>query len=213
MARKKSRKKKQSNQGRQALGIVLFLAAMVLLIALVSHNALDDRRIQGELDTNIDPFDIQFRNQAGMLGAYLAFVGIILMGWLSFFLPLGLAISGLRLFASDLSRRLRFTATLLFGLGLLGTMIFNVHLLLKRSLVVNDSAIGGYIGEKLTLLSIRVVGELGSYVILGGFVVLVLILYTSVSGLFSIRIKLPGGHILTAIGKTILKGLGWLLKS
>ncbi|MBU8933112.1 MAG: DNA translocase FtsK [candidate division Zixibacteria bacterium] len=209
MARKKSRKKKQANQGRQALGIVLFLSAMVLLIALVSHDGLDDRRIQGELDINIDPFDIQYRNQAGMLGAYLAFVGMILVGWLSFFLPLGLAISGLRLFASDLSRRLRFTATLLFGLGLLGTMLFNVHLLLKRSLVANDSVIGGYIGEKLTLLSIRVVGELGSYVILGGFVVLILVLYTSVSGLFSIRFELPGAHILTSIGSSLRGGLGW----
>ncbi|RKX26861.1 MAG: hypothetical protein DRP47_07530 [Candidatus Zixiibacteriota bacterium] len=205
MARKKTRKKKLKSTSRtkQAIGIAIFLLFLLLLIALASHNNFDDRRIRGEIDGNVDPFDIQFRNQAGMIGAYLALICTLLMGWLSFFLPIGLAISALRLFASELSHRLRFTATLLFGLGLLGTMLYNIHLLVQRSLVANNDATGGYIGEKLTLLSIRLFGELGSYVILGGIVVLIMILYTSVSGILSIRISIPGSGIFRAFGRIL----------
>ncbi|MEA2031686.1 MAG: DNA translocase FtsK 4TM domain-containing protein [candidate division Zixibacteria bacterium] len=211
MAKKKTKKKKSKHisRTRQATGIVLLLLSILLLIALVSHNGLDDRRIRGEIDSNVNLFDIQFRNQAGMIGAYLAFICTLLMGWLAFFLPIGLAISALRLFARKLSQRLRFAATLLFSIGLLGTMLFNVHLLIQRSLVVSNDITGGYIGEKSTLFSIKLFGELGSYVILGGFVVLIMILYTSVSGILSIRISLPDISIFRAVGKLLKSGFIW----
>ena len=86
---KKSRKKDPGQRKRQAAGVLLFLLAALVLVSLVSHHHLDDRRISGEIDRYLNPFEIQYRNQAGMLGAYLACVLMVRWGWVAYFVPRG----------------------------------------------------------------------------------------------------------------------------
>ncbi len=193
MARRKS--KKSIDRKKSALGVLLLLLAALLLISLVTHDGVDDLRITGEIDRHLNPFELAFRNQGGMMGAYLAYVTTTLVGWLAYFLPLGFVFIALRLFPSRLAGRLELNSFLLFIISLLGSMIYNIHLLTVRSLTLPDSTVGGYFGLKLTVLCVRLVGPLGSYVLLGGVVLILLVLYTSITPLLAVRLSLPGSAL------------------
>lgn len=185
------RKRNKTDRRRQVLGVLLLLLALLLLVSLLTHDNLDDARIVGEVDHHLNPFDIQYRNQGGMMGAFLAFIFVTLVGWLAFFLPVWLILGSLRLLDSRLGARLEFNSFLLFIGALLTSMIYNIHLIAPRSLATPDTA-GGFLGEKLTLVSLKLLGELGSYIVLGGLILLLLSLYTSVTPLLAMRLKLPG---------------------
>ena len=197
MARRKS--KKSIDRKKSALGVLLLLLAALLLISLVTHDRVDDLRITGEIDRHLNPFELAFRNQGGMMGAYLAYVTTTLVGWLAYFLPLGFIFIALRLFPSRLAGRLELNSFLLFIISLLGSMIYNIHLLTVRSLTLPDSTIGGYFGLKLTVLCFRLVGPLGSYVFLGGVVLILLVLYTSITPLLAVRLSLPGSALVRRV--------------
>ncbi len=186
------RKRKKTDRRRQILGVLLLLLALLLLISLLTHENLDDVRIVGEVDGHLNPFDIQYRNQGGMMGAFLAFIFVTLIGWLAFFVPLWLILGSLRLLNSRLGSRLEFNSFLLFVGALLISMIYNIHLIAPHSLATPEAA-GGFLGEKLTVLSLRLLGELGSYVVLSGLILLLLSLYTSITPLLAMRLRLPGG--------------------
>ncbi len=189
------RKKKSTGKKKKALGVILFLLAVLVLISLVSHHRPDDARIVGEIDSHLSPFDINYHNQAGMLGAYLSYICLSLIGWLAFFIPLGLIFVSLRLFSSELATRFELNCFILFVISLLVTMIYDIHLLTERALSVKIDIPGGYIAENLTQLSIKVVGDLGSYVVLSGIILILLILYTSVTPALAMRLRLPGGDV------------------
>jgi len=178
------------------LATLLFLLALLLLISLVSHRSLDDSRITGQVDGHLSPFELQYRNQGGMMGAYLSYISFTLIGWLSYFLPVALILVALRLFSSKLASRLELNTLLLFAVSLLCTVLYNIHIVTVRGLGLPEDVAGGYAGEKLTLLSVRLLGELGSYVVLGGLVLMLLLLYTSITPLLSMRLSLPGGRFL-----------------
>ena len=178
------------------LATLLLLLALLLLISLVSHRSLDDSRITGQVDGHLSPFELQYRNQGGMMGAYLSYISFTLIGWLSYFLPVALILVALRLFSSRLASRLELNTLLLFAVSLLCTVLYNIHIVAVRGLGPPENVAGGYAGEKLTLLSVRLLGELGSYVVLGGLVLILLLLYTSITPLLSMRLSLPGGRFL-----------------
>ncbi len=216
--------KKQSSTGfservRQAVAVFLTLVGLLFLIALISHSNLDDRRITGEVDSHLPLLDMQYRNQGGMVGAYVSFFFLLLFGWLSYFLPIALGLAALRTFAKDKADRLRFNALLLGAISLLGTMIYNVHLVAERTLDNDSGAAGGYLGENLTALSIKLVGSLGSYVLLGGIILMLLILYTSVTPVLSSHLRLPGADTLRrgyhALGRSLgsFFSFDWLPRS
>jgi len=209
MARRKS--KKSVDRKKAALGVLLLLLAALLLISLITHDQIDDLRITERIDGHLNPFELEFRNQGGMMGAYLAYVAITLVGWLAYFLPLGFVFIGLRLLDSRLAVRLELNSFLLFIISLLGSMISNIHLVTVRSLTLPENTIGGYFGEKLTLMFIRLVGPLGSYVMLGGCVLILLVLYASITPLLAVRVTLPGGrfvaHAYRVIRGAVAKGL------
>ena len=161
----KRKRKSRTNRARQILGGFVFIAALTILIALVTHSPLDDARITGELDRHLDPFEIQYRNQGGMLGAYLSYSLTVVVGWLAYFLPLGLVLWALRLFSSGFADRLRAGGLIAFTLGLLGTIIYDIHHLAVATISSETGAIGGYLVISLTQFLIRLVGLLGTYVL------------------------------------------------
>jgi len=217
MARRK--KRTQSPRRKRILGAFVFLLAVLILISLVSHSVLDNARITGEVDGNLDPFEIQFRNQAGMLGAYLSYSLTVILGWLAFFIPIGLIFVSLRLFSSEMAQKFELNGFLLFIIAVLGTVIYNVHLLANPTLGFETGAIGGYLVIKLTTLAIKVFGELGTYVVAAGLVLILLMTYTSITPLLSVRLRLPGGELLRrsygalrSVGRSALS-FKWLLPS
>ncbi len=188
---KKKKKKVSSDKRKKAFGIVLFLFALLILVSLVTHNGLDDARLSGEIDNHIDPFKIQYNNQAGLLGVIFAFYLLKTIGWLAFFLPMGLILLSARMFSSKIGSALELNSFLLFTISLVGTMIYNIHIVLERTLDLKMNTVGGIVSDKLTWFSFKLFGETGSYIILGGAVIVLLVLYTSITPLFSVKISFP----------------------
>ncbi|UCD64583.1 MAG: DNA translocase FtsK 4TM domain-containing protein [Candidatus Zixiibacteriota bacterium] len=186
MATRKNRKSKERK--RKALGVILFLLGLLILVSLVTHDRIDDSRITGETDGHLSPFEIRFRNQAGMLGAYLSYFLLVLMGWLAFFVPFGFVLFSLRLFSSEIAERLKVNSFIIFIICLLGTLIYNIHILTARYLAAGPEPGGGIIGDRLTAVFIRLVGETGSYILLAGIILVLLILYTSITPVLSVRL-------------------------
>ena len=188
---KKSKKKETGQRKIQAAGVLILLLAALLFVSLVSHNYLDDQRISGQTDRHLNPFEIQYRNQTGMLGAYLAFFFTLLLGWLSYFIALGLLIISLRLISPQRATYFRLNVFIVFIMALLGAMLYNVHLVASPNLAGETEATGGYIAEILTVGSVKLVGEVGSYILLSGIQLILLILYTSITPILPRKLKLP----------------------
>ncbi|MBU0982634.1 MAG: DNA translocase FtsK [candidate division Zixibacteria bacterium] len=208
MARGKKKKSPFWNDRRKKVaGALVFVLAVVLLISLVSHSRLDDDRITGEVDGHLNPFEISYRNQGGMLGAFLSYALTMLLGWMAFFIPFGLILGALRAFSSEWGSRFELNGFLLFVISLMGTVMFNVHLVVRPTVGFETGTIGGYLGTNLTELAVKIVGELGSYVVFGGLVIILLMTYTSITPLLSVHLKLPGGDIIRRIYGGLIEAL------
>ncbi|MBI5266152.1 MAG: DNA translocase FtsK 4TM domain-containing protein, partial [candidate division Zixibacteria bacterium] len=178
MARKK--KSAKSNRKRLFIGALLLVSALLVLVSLTTHAIIDDQRITGEIDPHLNPFEISYHNQGGMLGAYFAYVLFVVLGWLAYFIPLGVIFVSLRLFSSAMAVRFEAHSVLLFLISLLSTMIYDIHLVTGGGTEIIFPA-GGLVAQKLTELSVKVLGGTGSNLVLLGAILVLLLLYTSVT--------------------------------
>jgi S-DNA-T family DNA segregation ATPase FtsK/SpoIIIE len=197
---------------RKLLGGILCVLALLVLVSLTFHSRSDDARITGEVDGRLSPFEIQYRNQGGMMGAYIAFILTTLFGWLSYFVPAGLIVSAVRLFSAEKAGRIRMNLFLLFVIALSGSMLYNVHQIEMRTFGGDLPTIGGYMAEQLTRLSVMLGGGLGSYILLGGIVVILLWMYASFTPVLAVRIRLPGAAALRSLGGRVSTVSGKLLQ-
>ena len=203
MARRIKKKNSGLSKRKKLLGGILFVLSLLILVSLVTHSPADDIRITSEIDAHLSPFEIQYRNQGGMMGAYLAFTFFSLLGWLGFFVPFSVLVLGLRLFSSELTTKLQLNGFLLFVISLCGSIIYNIHHVAGRTLGGDSGTIGGYLGETLTDFFVRLVGTLGSYIMLAGIVLILLWMYTSITPLLAVRIKLPGAQQIKSVAGRI----------
>lgn len=206
MARRKTAQTKERR--RKAFGVLLFLLGLLILVSLVTHHSLDDARINGEADQQAGLFELQYRNQAGMLGAFLSYLALALMGWLAFFIPFGLVLWSLKLFSSELAEKMKVNSFIIFVICLVSTMIYNVHLLAAQRLGVETQPAGGIVGDKLTFVAVKVAGEIGSYILLGGIILVLLILFTSITPVLSIRLPTIGTRTIKNIYASTVSALG-----
>ncbi len=65
----RSKLKKSENKRQKVLAVLLLLVALLCLISLISTDYVDARRITGELDSHLSPFEMSYRNQGGLVGA------------------------------------------------------------------------------------------------------------------------------------------------
>jgi len=210
MARRKSLK--SADRKKKAAGVLFFLFALLLLVSLVTHHQYDDVRITGEVDRHANPFELQYRNQGGMTGAYLSFVSLKLLGWLAFFVPFGFILLSLRLFSSELAEKMKVNSLIIFIICMLGTMIYNIHILTARHLGVEQKAAGGIVGDKLTWVAVKVVGETGSYILLSGIIFVLLILYTSITPVLSVRLPMFGSGAIKRISEAAMRSARWFFR-
>lgn len=213
---KKKRKSKNSPDRKQILGLLLFILALLVLISLITHSELDDARITNQVESHLNPFEIDYHNQGGMMGAYLALVFLYLIGWLAYFVPMGLIIAGLRLISAKVQSKLETHTLLAFVTALFATILYNIHLIAPHTLTTESVAAGGFVTEKLTILVLKILGETGSYVVMGGLCVILIMTYTSITPWVALRIPWPGrGSIQNVWQKSIsaskkLFSLAWL---
>lgn len=173
--------RKKTHRGKQTLGVVLVVVSLFILVSLVTHDVIDDARISGQIDGALNPWEINFANQGGMFGAYLSFILYFAVGWLAFFIPLGLVSISLGLFSKNLVEKVRMRVILLFIVALCATMMINIQFAAGSFIDPDSNAIGGYVGRLLTTLTLKLVGTTGTYLILGGLVFLLLLLYTVIT--------------------------------
>ncbi|MFH1374967.1 MAG: DNA translocase FtsK 4TM domain-containing protein [bacterium] len=193
----KQRKKGKTNvRKRQAAGILVLLMAAVILVSLVTHHHLDDQRITGQIDRHLNPFELQYRNQAGMLGGYLSFVLVLLLGWLAYFVPFGLLAMALRLVSPDRFTGYRHYVLLLFIMALMTTMIYNVHLVVFPGLAGDSGCSGGLTATHLTIGSVKLVGEIGSYISLIGMELILVLLFTSFGPVVVGKLHFPAAGVI-----------------
>ncbi|HVP06323.1 MAG TPA: DNA translocase FtsK 4TM domain-containing protein [Candidatus Acidoferrum sp.] len=201
--------RKKGHKGKKTLGAILVLLALFLLVSLFTHRTLDDARIRGEVDGQLNPFSASFGNQAGMVGAYLSFLLLFLFGWLACFLPLGMLSLSVRLFSEDLAEKVQPRISLLFVVAVLGTMIYNVHSVLGANIDSASDAIGGYAAELLTRIVTRLIGETGTYLILGGMIVILLLLYTYFTPFLLGHLRKSGAPTMKRAFVALASGAKW----
>lgn len=201
------------------IGALIFVLSTLVLVSLAAHSVADDRRITGEIDSQLNPFEISYHNQAGMLGAYFSYLLFTLLGWLAFFVPLGMMFVSLRVFSSAIAVRIEPHSFLLFVISLLGTMLYDIHIVTSEFPLVTLVPAGGLVGLKLTELAVKVSGETGSYLIIAGAIAVLILTYTSISPLLARLVAIPGlkylrqGYqFLARIGSALLT-FSWSRKS
>ena len=187
----KGKTKLSADKRKQILGIALVLLTLLLTISLATSHDTDTARITGEIDSHLSPFEIGYHNQAGMLGAYLDFILSTLMGWLAYFIPLGLGLFSVRLLSKSTADSIRLRPFWLFVTALSATMIYDIGILATPSINVDDGAAGGILAQKLSWLSLKFIGEIGSYVLLSGIVLILLCWHTPISFLLPTKWRLP----------------------
>ncbi len=170
-----ARKKKNSNdpdRRKKLLAILLTLLAILILVSLITHTVWDDNRIRA-FD---NPFDIDFRNQVGIIGAFTSYILISLMGWLAFFLPFLLIIPALKL--TEISNRTHINRAIWvpFSLSVLITMLANLFIGRTTALGIEmEQSSGGYLLYYLTKFVIRVIGNTGAYILIGAGIITILV--------------------------------------
>jgi len=207
-----SRKNKENGKKKKkVLGVLLIILALMLFISIATHSAYDDRRIQ-ELD---NPFNINFVNQVGIVGAYSSNILIFFFGWISYFIPLLMTLISFSLLDLNFRRKLILPFWGICSVAILVTMLSNVYLLSSFEFALDHfNASGGFIFYNLTSLLTKVVGIGGSYLVLGGAVFIWLIVFILVYDLHKIVLDRPGRFGLDRLGTTI-KGIpasitGWI---
>jgi hypothetical protein len=136
MARGKS--KLSGDKKKRILALILVVLGLFIAISLATSHQTDISRITGEIDSHLSPFEVKYHNQAGLIGAYLAFILNVLMGWLAYFIPFGLILLAVRLFQNNDSVTLRFSGTWLFIIALSATMVYNIGPLAAPSINVDS---------------------------------------------------------------------------
>ncbi len=185
----------ESRQRRRALwGLGLAVLASLILIALVSWQPIDDDRLSGRLDSRVSPFDLPWNNWGGLAGAWVAFVLRALMGWLAFFIPLGLVLAAVRLARPTWIDRIRLHAWLLFAICLLGTVIYNLQFVGDGISGLGQPTGGGWLGRIVALAAVNLVGSVGSYIVLVALIVAMVMLYTSIVPWLARSLNLPWGE-------------------
>lgn len=173
MASRKNKKGDDGERKRKILGIGLILLAVLIFISLVSHSGWDDERIV----SRDNPFDIDFKNQVGIVGAMSSYVLFFFFGWLSILLPFYVMYGGL--ISLHFNWRRVLLPALLFStfVGALVTMMTNVYLMHHTPLEITyNNTNGGYVFHYLTSFLMKILGATGSFVVLGAFVIIWLII-------------------------------------
>ncbi len=186
------------------MGILLILLAVLFLISLASHTDLDDQKLLGE----VNPFKIDFQNQAGTAGAYSSYLLFFFFGWLSYFVPLGLLILALHFFPGEWKFKITPALWFILATGIMINLILNV-LLIKDALGGIDYAgtHGGYVFYYATRLLMKITGVAGSVALLGAGLVAALVIlgyaYATLTSNIRVPLFLSPGAILRALGRGI----------
>lgn len=196
-----SRRKKENNEKKKRiLGILLIVFSLLLLVSLGTHSGYDDRRI---IDQD-NPFEINFVNQVGIVGAFTSYLLFFFFGWISFFVPFLLMLVSFSLLDFGWRKKLTLPFWGIFSISVLTTMMLNVSLLSSFEYAIDHfRAYGGYIFYYMTFPLMKMVGVTGSFLFLGGGVLVWLSILGYSYNLHNIIWSRPGRFGIGNIGRTL----------
>ncbi|MBD3169208.1 MAG: DNA translocase FtsK [candidate division Zixibacteria bacterium] len=172
MAKKKKRKK----SGDPIAGIILIVLALLVGISIYSYNPLIDSGILDRIfgaRSLADILDVRVANAGGIVGAFVAFIIMTVLGKFGWVVPPLILLSGVYVFSGKgkwyLPYRIRLTALAL----LLLSIIFTIPTAGGAYSEADGYGFGGAFGYILAKVFRLVMGTTGSYIILGaGFCVI-----------------------------------------
>lgn len=189
------------NQKRkiQILGILLGAFGLMYLISLVGHTTADDLLIVSDEAVYGNPFSITYSNPGGMMGAYVSYVAYFFLGWTALFSAVFLCVLGSKLAGLDLGRRLLKHAGIAWGMAFLVLMLFDIARTIHgfQTFYVPDGV--GVLGQTLIELMVKLVGVVGSYIVIIAGIISTLVYYASISHRFR--------NAMTALGELLLNFL------
>jgi len=196
-----SRKNKNNNiKKKRILGFLLIIFSLLLIVSLATHSGYDDRRI---IDQD-NPFEINFVNQVGIVGAFTSYILFFFFGWISFFIPFLLMLVSFSLLDFGWRKKLTLPFWGICSMSILTTMILNVALLSSFEYAIDHfRAYGGYIFYHLTFPLTKIVGVTGSFLILGGGILVWLAILGYSYNLHNIIWNRPGRFGIDGIGRAI----------
>lgn len=193
------RKKKENDEKKKRiLGVLLIVFSLLLIVSLATHSGYDDRRI---IDQD-NPFEINFDNQVGIVGAFTSYILFFFFGWISFFIPFLLILVSFSLLDFGWRKKLVLPFWGIFSISVLTTMILNVSLLSSFEYAIDHfRAYGGYIFYYLTFPLMKIVGVTGSFLILGGGILVWLALLGYSFNLHTVIWDRPGRFGIDSLGR------------
>ncbi|MDD4052384.1 MAG: DNA translocase FtsK 4TM domain-containing protein, partial [candidate division Zixibacteria bacterium] len=182
----------------QIFGILLVAFALMYGVSLVGHSPSDDMRITSDGAEYRNPFTLRYDNPGGLMGAFLAYIVFLFLGWPAFFLfPLFLVL-GVSLIGFQIGRRLIKHAVMLWLVS------FEIFLIVAISgagetsppnPVVPEAA--GMIGRGIDSIALRLVGAPGAYIFFLTAIACTLFFYATISHRFR--------NLMATTGTTIME--------
>lgn len=169
----------------QLLGILLIAFALMYGLSLIGHSPADDVRITSDDAAYRNPFTLRYDNPGGLMGAFLAYVIFLFLGWPAYFLFPLLVVLGVWLSGLQYARRLLKHAVMFW------LVAFEVFLIVAVAIgktpvpadpVVPEAA--GLIGRGIVSLMLQLIGAPGAYIFLLAAIACTLSFYATISHRF-----------------------------
>ena len=149
----------------RVLGVLLVALSIFVALSLLTYSSEDSR----------DPFSPADRiaNWGGRLGAFTSYYAYRLAGFAALLIPVVLIMWGWNRFRCGPMKKLLKRTFLLLVVGLLFCLVTNSMTFVSNSTQVR---LGGTIGHLLAALSLRYVGQIGTFVVVVSIIIVVLLL-------------------------------------
>ncbi len=168
----------------QIIGVLTIAFGLMFLISLMGHTSADDSLISSDEAVYGNPLSIVLSNPGGMMGAYLAYFAYSFLGWSAIFLSIFLCVLGVKLTGIDLGRRMLKHAAMVWALLFLITMVFDIARVGRGYIGFNVPDGSGVMGQSIIELMIKLVGTVGSFIVIISAIISTLVFYASISHRF-----------------------------
>jgi S-DNA-T family DNA segregation ATPase FtsK/SpoIIIE len=174
------------NQERkmQIIGILTFAFGLMFFISLLGHSSADDLHIISDEAVYGDPFSLSLSNPGGMMGAYVAYIAFSFFGWSALFSAIFLSVLGVKLTGFDIGRRLLKHAGIAWAVVFLILMAFDISRVARGYIGAFVPDGSGIMGQTIIELLIKLVGTVGSFIVIIAATISTLVFYASISHRF-----------------------------
>jgi len=168
----------------QIMGVLVVAFGLMFLISLLGHSVDDDHQIVSDEAVYGNPFSIKLANPGGMMGAYLAYVAFSFIGWSAFFAAIFLCVLGLKMTGLNIGRRFLKHAGMAWTIVFIFLMILDIARVNRGFMSFDVPDGSGILGQSIIEIFIKLVGTVGTFIVLIAAVISAFVFYASISHRF-----------------------------